>query len=275
MTLAAEVALFAAFVLIAGDTGTLVPTPAQLADLGDAAVGLLVLALGIKAGRLGLHVWLPLAHPAAPIPASAVLSGTMIKAALIGWIRCLPLGEVALPGWATGLMVAGGCTVLIAVPMGLLQTHPKVVLAYPSVGKLGLMTAMLGLALLEPGLASPLLTALAFYAGHHGLAKGALFLGVDVVKRSGSAWVLVAIAIPALSLAGAPFTSGAMAKELVSPLLSVTAGPLPGVFGALMLASTLGTTFPMGRFLDLMGGLSGGRREPAWLLRSPGWRSWP
>jgi formate hydrogenlyase subunit 3/multisubunit Na+/H+ antiporter MnhD subunit len=258
MTLAAEMALFSAFVLIAGDTGTLVPTPAQLADMGDAAVGLLVLALGIKAGLLGLHVWLPLAHPAAPIPASAVLSGTMIKAALIGWMRYLPLGEVALPGWGTVLMVAGGCTVLFALPMGLLQTHPKVLLAYSSVGKMGLMTAMLGLALLEPVLASPLLMALAFYAGHHGLAKGALFLGVDVVNKSSTAWALAAIAVPALALVGAPFTSGAMVKGMLDPLLSAPGGAWHGVVGALLLASTLGTTLLMGRFLILMGGLSGG-----------------
>jgi formate hydrogenlyase subunit 3/multisubunit Na+/H+ antiporter MnhD subunit len=69
----------------------------RLAPQRDLIVGLLVAGFGIKAGVLGLHVWLPLAHPAAPFAASAVLSGAMIKAGLVGWLRLLPLGEVALP----------------------------------------------------------------------------------------------------------------------------------------------------------------------------------
>jgi hypothetical protein len=58
-------------------------------------VGLLLVGFGIKAGVFGLHFWLPLAHPVAPAPASAVLSGAMIKAGLVAWMRLLPLGEAA------------------------------------------------------------------------------------------------------------------------------------------------------------------------------------
>ena len=60
---------------------------------------LLVIGFGIKLGVVPLHFWLPLAHPVAPTPASAVLSGAMIKAGLLGWMRFLPLGEVAMPKW--------------------------------------------------------------------------------------------------------------------------------------------------------------------------------
>ncbi len=93
MTLVGEVALFAAFVFLCARTGTLTPTPEQIAGAGPAELVLLLLAFGIKAGLLGLHMWLPLAHPAAPVAASAVLSGAMIKAALVGWLRFLPLGQ--------------------------------------------------------------------------------------------------------------------------------------------------------------------------------------
>ena len=99
MTLVAEAALLAALILIFEHTGTLAPAPAQLMGSGDWAIGLLIFSLGIKAGLVLLHVWLPLAHPAAPVPASAVLSGTMIKAALIGWMRFLPLGSGSPVGW--------------------------------------------------------------------------------------------------------------------------------------------------------------------------------
>jgi hydrogenase-4 component B len=262
MTLVAELALFAALVMTVRHTGTLVPQPHQFIALTDWVVGLLVFGLGIKAGLLGLHVWLPLAHPAAPVPASAVLSGTMIKAALIGWMRFLPLGEEALPGWGGVLMALGMVTVLYAIPIGLTQTNPKVVLAYSSVGKMGLMTAVLGAALLEPPLAPALVAGLALYAAHHGLAKGALFLGVGIARETNGPWVLALLAMPALVLAGAPFTSGALVKGLVKPELAGLADPWGLALTLALTASTLGTTLLMARFLVLVG--AGGRAsEPS------------
>jgi formate hydrogenlyase subunit 3/multisubunit Na+/H+ antiporter MnhD subunit len=253
MTLVAEVALFAAFVFIFQHTETLIPQPAQLTGLNDWAIGLLVLGLGIKAGLVLLHIWLPLAHPAAPVPASAVLSGTMIKAALIGWMRFLPLGQEALIGWGNLLIITGAITVLYAIPVGLVQTNAKVVLAYSSVGKMGLMTTILGLALLAPELTPAIVTALIFYAAHHGLAKGALFLGVGVVRSSNALWPVVLLAVPALILAGAPYTSGAFAKALVMPQFTNVEGPWADIMPILLVISTIGTTLLMARFLTLMG----------------------
>jgi formate hydrogenlyase subunit 3/multisubunit Na+/H+ antiporter MnhD subunit len=266
MTLVAELALFAALVLIADHTGTLVPEPHQLAFLSDWAIGLLVLGLGIKAGLIGLHVWLPLAHPAAPVPASAVLSGTMIKAALIGWLRLLPLGQEPLPGWGGLLVALGIATVLYAVPVGLVQTNPKVVLAYSSVGKMGLMTALLGAALLEPALAPALVAGLVLYAAHHGLAKGALFLGVGIARETRGPWVLALLLIPALALAGAPFTSGVLVKGMVKPELAGLIAPWGDALVLALTASTLGTTLLMARFLVLVGGhRAAGTPSPAWI----------
>ena len=252
MTLVAEAALLAAFVLIFDHTGTLVPAPAQLMGSGDWAFGLLIFSLGIKAGFMLLHVWLPLAHPAAPVPASAVLSGAMIKAALIGWMRFLPLGQETLLGWGNLMAIVGTLTVLYAIPVGLVQTNPKVVLAYSSVSKMGLMTAILGLALLAPALSPVIVTALIFYAAHHGLAKGALFLGVGVVRGTNVKWMLMVLIVPALVLAGAPFTSGAMAKALIKPPLTEIEGLWAGAMPVLLIVSTIGTTMLMVRFLTLM-----------------------
>ena len=72
----------------------------------DWIVGLALLCFGIKAGVISLHVWLPLAHPVAPIPARAVLSGAMIAAGLLGWLCVLPLGETALSGWGGAMISA-------------------------------------------------------------------------------------------------------------------------------------------------------------------------
>jgi len=252
MTLVAEAALLAAFLLIFSHTNALAPVPIQLTGLGDWAIGLLVFGLAIKAGLVPLHVWLPLAHPAAPVAASAVLSGTMIKAALIGLLRFLPLGQEALWEWGNLLAVMGTASVLCAIPLGLVQTNPKVVLAYSSVGKMGLMMAMLGLAMAVPSMMPAIFTALVFYAAHHGLAKGALFLGVGVAQTSNASWVLLVLAIPALVLAGAPFTSGALAKALVKPSLIELQGFRADAMLVLLVISSIGTTLLMARFLTLL-----------------------
>ncbi len=100
MTLAAEVILFAALLFIFRHTETLLPQPAQLVGLSHWAIGLLVVGLGIKAALILLHTWLPLAYSAAPVPASAVLSGAMSKAVLIGWMRFLP--QLHSASWPRG-----------------------------------------------------------------------------------------------------------------------------------------------------------------------------
>ncbi|RKT46179.1 proton-conducting transporter membrane subunit [Thiocapsa rosea] len=219
LTLGAELALFVALVMIASITGSILPTPEDLVELDDLAIGLLILGLAVKAGLIPLHVWLPLAHPAAPIPASAVLSGAMIKVALLGWLRFLPVGEVALPGWGLLFVFAGLATALYAAPIGILQSNPKVLLAYSSVGKMGLMAMTLGLMLIEPAMAPVAAIGLALYAGHHALTKGGLFLGVGLRKSSGlQGLVFGGLVLLALSMAAVPLTSGAVAKYGIKPI---------------------------------------------------------
>lgn len=251
LTLVGEVTLFAAFLFLFTRTGTLTPSPDQIAGAGPVELSLLLLAFGIKAGMLGLHVWLPLAHPAAPVAASAVLSGAMIKASLIGWFRYLPLGQESLPGLGIFFVLAGIAAALLAVPAALAQRDPKVLLAYSSIGKMGTMIAALGIALLEPALVPALIAALTVYAAHHGLAKGALFLGVGVVKGTADRWPMLVLGLPALVLAGAPFTSGALAKNLLQQ--AVLDYPVWTMFWSWALPVTAtGTALVVVRFLYLM-----------------------
>jgi formate hydrogenlyase subunit 3/multisubunit Na+/H+ antiporter MnhD subunit len=247
MTLIGELALFSALVLIAAQTGTLTPIPEQLRDLPDLTIGLLLFGLAIKAGLVPLHVWLPLAHPAAPVPASAVLSGAMIKVALLGWLRFLPVGQVALPEWGMLLLFAGLITLFFAIPIGLVQSDPKVILAYSSVSKMGFLTLILGLILLDPGLAAGGITALVLYAAHHALAKGGLFLGVGL-RHYGllQPLVLAGLTILALSLAGTPASGGAVAKYGLKPVLL---GPDWAWLSAAVTLGAIGTTFLMARFV--------------------------
>jgi hydrogenase-4 component B len=198
------------------------------APLGGLAVALLVAGFGIKAGMVPLHVWLPLAHPVAPVPGSAVLSGAIVKAGLIGMVLFLPEGT----GWGAGLVVLGLVGAFAAALWGLTQRNPKAVLAYSTVSQMGLMLMLVGAG--QPA---------AFYALHHGLAKGALFLLVGVAAaaagpRQRRATLLLACAV-ALSVAGLPLTGGALVKAAAKDGLAATATlalTLSGVTTTLILA---------------------------------------
>lgn len=170
---------------------------------------LLWLGFGVKAGVAGLHLWLPLAHPVAPTPASAVLSGAMVKAGVVGWMATLPLGEAASDAafaWLGHAMLAVGLAGAIgAALVGVCQRHPKAVLAYSSVSQLGMLAVLVGAGLAAPALWPALAPAVVLFAAHHGLTKGALFLGVGIGEHPPRlpAWALaLLLALPALSLAG-------------------------------------------------------------------------
>ncbi|GGC88701.1 complex I subunit 5 family protein [Vreelandella lutescens] len=180
------------------------------ADHGVWMALLLWLGLGVKAGVIGLHVWLPLAHPVAPAPASAVLSGAMIKAGLLGWLNVLPLGAQGLSPEMTQLgniiLVAGFAAAFGAALYGVWQQHPKAVLAYSSISQMGMLTALVGVGLVTPSVWATLLPAVILFAGHHALAKGALFMGTSVsehMPKWPSPLLFLLIALPGISLTGA------------------------------------------------------------------------
>ncbi len=180
------------------------------ADMGLWMGLLLWLGFGVKAGVIGLHLWLPLAHPVAPTPASAVLSGVMIKAGLVGWMSTLPLGIAGVDGpfhrLGLAMLSAGLIGAFAAALLGVAQRHPKAVLAYSSVSQMGMIAALVAIGLLRPDSWPALSTLVVFFAAHHGLSKGALFLGVGISEQPPRwpAWLLwTLLTLPALSLAGA------------------------------------------------------------------------
>ncbi|HEY8333072.1 MAG TPA: complex I subunit 5 family protein, partial [Tardiphaga sp.] len=249
LALLGEAFLLLAFVMLAaGTTGgnpmirdavALLPSSSWCGPV----IVLLILGFGLKMGLVPLHVWMPLAHPVAPMPASAVLSGIIVKAGVIGLIRFLPL-DTALPFWGMVLMALGLFTAFYAVIVGLTQQHPKVVLAYSTVSQMGLVGGVIGagLAAGTPGTA----VLAAFYALHHLLVKGALFLGVGIVAKTGrrhTRLVMAVMALLALSLAGLPFTSGMLAKLAVKDVLG------NGIAMLLATLSATGSTLLMLHFL--------------------------
>ena len=220
-----EIALLAGFALLAvespGPTLAIATTVADLAGspLRGLTIAMLLLGFGLKAGLVPLHVWLPVAHPAAPMPASAVLSGAIIKAGIIGLIRFLPY-DGHLADWSAVIAGIGLVTAYYGAALGITQDNPKTVLAYSSVSQMGLVATALGMGLVAGPTA---LLPAAFAAAHHVLAKGALFLAVGVAAAAGPRRRLWLVMLPAVLLAlgfgGLPLTGGALAKLAVKPAL--------------------------------------------------------
>ena len=261
MVVAGELLLFVALLVAAEITGaTTFDTLRAGLALADPVnrnwiILLGVAGFGIKAGVFGLHIWLPLAYPAAPAPASAVLAGTMINAGLLGWLQLLPLGEIALPGWGTVMIILGLTAAFYGVAIGLTQREPKVLLAYSSISQIGVITMALGLGMLVPHVWSLILPVIVFYALHHGLSKGALFLGVDLAgstNRIQRRWIWVGLWLPAMALAGAPWTSGMLAKQLLKTTTLYAPLPWDSLLPLLLSLSAFTTALLMVRLLYLV-----------------------
>jgi len=259
LVIVGELLLFSGLVVAASETGSmrwdglgdrLLATPD-----GSIAMFLLFFGLAVKAGALPLHVWLPLAHPAAPVPASAVLSGAMIKAGLIGWLRLVPSETSTMfLGWSELCLVLGLAAAFYGVAIGLTQNNAKTVLAYSSISQMGLMTVGVGLAISGPDSPHAALTATLVYAMHHGFAKGALFLGVGVASTAcGTLWRRclcgLGLLLPALALAGMPLTSGALAKAMLKSSASTAPENWLSTLALLLPLAAVGTTLLMARFL--------------------------
>ena len=249
LALLAEALLLVAFVLLStqipGDSLLIrdAATALETSPQRDLILALLIAALGVKAGLVPFHVWMPLAYSAAPTPASAVLSGAVIKASILGIVRFLPL-QTAMPDWGTALAAAGLFAALYGVVIGITQRNPKVVLAYSSVSQMGLIVGVIGMGMIAGDGRAAL--AVSFYAANHVLVKGALFLSVGVIAATGSRrlWpMLVPVAIIAVGLGGLPLTGGALAKIVVD-------GPLgDGTANKIATLSTVGTTLLMLQFV--------------------------
>lgn len=262
MSVLSETAILAGLLLTTAAGGFLLQdAPAAIADSGHTGliVTLLLVGCGVKAGTVPLHVWLPLAHPAAPPAASAVLSGAMVKAGLVGWLRFFS-GDAAsdaltTAGWV--LMAAALLGAFAAALIGVLQDDPKVVLAYSTISQMGFVTVLVSVGMIVPELSGTTQAAAVLYAVHHGLAKGVLFLGVPVVSHYGrGGWgvlVLVGMAGAALSVAGAPLSSGAYGKYITKDAVE----GMPALGQAVTLDTVLplvatGSTVLMMRFAFVM-----------------------
>ncbi|WP_249976357.1 proton-conducting transporter membrane subunit [Vreelandella olivaria] len=243
MMLIAEVLLFAATAGLALQ-GELAFEIAAFSAVFVPTALLLGSGLAIKAGVLGVHGWLPIAHPAAPALASALLSGVMIKLGIFGALRLtpdstdgLPLGQLLFYWGMLGALYGG--------VRGACSRTPKTVLAWSSVGQIGLLSAGLGILLWTPENAA-LRTTLMLLVISHGLAKATLFIGAGEWQWLSSKQRLLigsGMAIAALSLVGVPFSGGLYIKSWLTYAISSQ-----GLAGGLLTLASFTTTGAMLRF---------------------------
>jgi hydrogenase-4 component B len=157
------------------------------ARVATLALLLALVGAGSKAGLAPLHVWLPLAHPAAPSHVSALMSGVMTKVAVYAFIR-IAFDLIGPPDWrwSVPVLIVGAATALIGVLNALMEVDLKRVLAYSTIENLGLVFIGLGLALAFKadgmgGAAALAMTAALLHSLNHSLFKSLLFFGAGAV----------------------------------------------------------------------------------------------
>lgn len=216
---------------------------------GSVAFLLALFGFGAKAGVLPLHAWLPEAHPAAPSPFSALMSGVMLKIALYGVLRvAFDLLQTRIWWWGMVLLVVGLTTALFGVVFSTVQVEMKRLLAYSSMENIGLMCAGLGLSLLfsaygMTALAALALTAALYHMLSHAFFKSLLFCSTGAVMHATGErslgklgglmrtmpWLGWCTLVGSLACAGLPPFGGFVAEWLLLQSFLFTTG-LPNSF---------------------------------------------
>jgi hydrogenase-4 component B len=199
------------------------------------AFTLALLGFGAKAGLVPMHVWLPEAHPAAPSPVSAMMSGLMLKTAIYGMLRItFDLLHVQFWQWGVAVLALGLFSGLFGAIFAGVQTDMKRLLAYSSIENVGLIFTGIGLSILFAANNMRLFAALALAAAllhalNHSLFKSMLFLATGSVlhatrqrslgKLGGlirpMPWVAAMALIGTLAIAGMPPLNGFVSEWLL------------------------------------------------------------
>ncbi|HET9337982.1 MAG TPA: hydrogenase 4 subunit B [Casimicrobiaceae bacterium] len=190
---------------------------------------------GAKAGLLPLHVWLPEAHPAAPSPVSALMSGVMLKTAIYGLLRvAFDLVHLQLWWWGAIALSLGLVSALFGVIFAAAQTDMKRLLAYSSIENIGIIVAGIGLTILFKSydkalLAAISLTAVLYHSLNHAFFKSLLFLATGSVLHATKErnlgklgglihrmpWVAWLALVGTLAIAGLPPLNGFVSEWLL------------------------------------------------------------
>ncbi|HEV2133273.1 MAG TPA: proton-conducting transporter membrane subunit [Terracidiphilus sp.] len=223
---------------------------------------------GTKAGIVPLHLWLPKAHPIAPTPVSALMSGVMLKTAVYGFIRfafdLLPAGPA---WWGYVVLTAGAVSALLGVLFAIAEHDLKRLLAYHSVENIGIIYLGLGAAMVFNSHNAPMWAALALTAAllhslNHALFKSLLFLGAGAIADAAHTQDMeelggllermrvtgIVFLVACCSIVGLPLFNGFVSEWLTFRSF-LAGGELHSVFAAIVLPLGAGV-------LALVGGLA-------------------
>ncbi len=202
-----------------------------------AAAILMFVGFGAKAGVFPLHIWLPKAHPVAPAPASALLSGVLTKTGVFG---IMMTGLCLFPGGSKSfglfILASGLVTMALGAVLAIFSTDLKKVLACSSVSQIGFMITGIGAAVMVPE-NETILTGTVLHMANHTMVKLAVFLTAGVVfenlhelnlnkiKGFGNKkpFLATVFAVAGLSLAGIPGFTGYLSKSILHEAVLETA----------------------------------------------------
>ncbi len=209
---------------------------AQLPPLWSSVAFLLALfGFGAKAGVLPMHVWLPEAHPAAPSPVSALMSGVMLKTAIYGILRVtFDLLGTQLWWWGVLALALGLITAVFGVMFAAVQGDMKRLLAYSSIENIGLLLVGIGLTIIfhvygKDALAALSLTATLYHSLNHAMFKSLLFVGTgSILHATGERnmgrlgglihrmpWAAALMLVGVLAISGLPPLNGFVSEWLL------------------------------------------------------------
>lgn len=207
-------------------------------------IGLLIFGFGAKAGMFPLHGWLPKAHPVAPAPASALLSGVMIKVGAFGILRTViafffpseidfaAFGNVLWePAQNLGFYIIwlALITMAVGVFLAIQQSNIKNLLAYSSISQIGYILLGVGVALYLGDLGAMGFTGAIYHIINHALFKSLLFMvagiiyfytgELDMYKLGGLykklPLVTIIFLVAAFGITGMPFFNGFISKSIL------------------------------------------------------------
>lgn len=151
---------------------------------------LFMVGFGLKAGLFPLHMWLPVAHPAAPSHVSALMSGVMIKMGIYGIIRAaLALTPESLYAMGILIFALGAITAVFGIVKAAVQTDLKRLLAYSSIENIGIISLGIGFGLIGKSMGSHFITYIGFGGAllhmlGHSHYKMLLFMGAGSVVNA-------------------------------------------------------------------------------------------
>jgi multicomponent Na+:H+ antiporter subunit D len=255
LSVVASAFILASIAVIFGMTGSLdfAAVAQALQELNAGAVvgiasAFFILGFGLKAALVPFHAWLPDAHPSAPAPISAVLSGLLIKVSGVYAMTRVFLNVFGMtPALSAILMILGTVSLVVAAFLALGQKDMKRMLAYSSISQVGYI--VLGIGIGTPlGIAGGL-----FHLFNHALAKGLLFLTSGSVQQAtgtrnldemgGLAKRMPITAatslIGALSISGVPPLNGFWSKLIIIVALIQAGHPVFALIAVLASVLTL------------------------------------